>query len=185
MPIKYESLDFKTLLHHQGAYEIIDDNGHHLFSDWNIIAFEKEIFGDYDTRYKNDEQISNLRFGLDRLDNSSPFLRFADKEQHFGYELFLSPPPHWSSRGAPLFWAYAARAFTYDALPMEEAYFSSKYEAICRAFGLCTTGTNEIFVERFAAGGMSSGIVTDRFVQDGLRCLLRRNKLYNGSTKEN
>ena len=65
-----------------------------------------------------------------------PFLRFREEGQHYGYELFLSPPKHWGSRGAPLWWAYAARKFTYDKLPMDEQFFYEKYKSIVQEFGM-------------------------------------------------
>ena len=82
------------------------------------------------------EQIKKVPHLFGDLDETMPFLRFREEGQHYGYELFLSPPKHWGSRGAPLWWAYAARKFTYDKLPMDEQFFYEKYKSIVQEFGM-------------------------------------------------
>ena len=108
-----------------------------------------------------------------------PFLKFGEQGQHYAYELFLSPPDRWCSRGAPFFWAYVARQFTFDKLPMAEDAFRSKYMSIVNVLGI-PFGTEEyVFIKRFAAGGMSSGMVGGLFVQEALDKLLYRLKKYS------
>jgi len=119
MPIPYEKLTYNDILHNQAAYECFDKAGKELFPDWDIIGFEKSVLGCGDNHYLfMAEQIKESPNLFSDLNKTMPFLRFREKGQHFGYELFLSPPKNWGSRGAPLWWAYAARKFTYDKLPI-------------------------------------------------------------------
>ena len=179
MPIPYEELSYNDILHNQAAYDCFDKAGKKLFKDWDIIGFEKAVLGCGDTHYlfmaEKIKQVPDL-FG--DLNSRMPFLRFREEGQHYGYELFLSPPEFWGSRGAPFWWAYAAREFTYDKLPMDEAYFLDKYKSIAKEFGLNINSNREQQIERFAAGGMSSGIVTEQFIRQGWYDVRRRNRLY-------
>lgn len=124
------------------------------------------------------EQIKKVPHLFGDLDKTMPFLRFREKGQHYGYELFLSPPKNWGSRGAPLWWAYAARKFSYDKLPMDEQFFYEKYKSIVQEFGMRIYSNHLVYIERFAAGGMSSGVVGEEFVRQGWYELRRRNRLY-------
>lgn len=160
MPIPYDKLTYNDILHNQAAYERFDKAGKELFSDWDIIGFEKAALGCGDNHYLfMAEQIKKVPHLFGDLDKTMPFLRFREKGQHYGYELFLSPPKNWGSRGAPLWWAYAARKFTYDKLPMDEQFFYEKYKSIVQEFGMRIYSNHIVYIERFAAGGMSSGVV--------------------------
>lgn len=182
MPIPYEKLNYKDILHHQAAYECFDKAGKELFPDWNIVGFEKAVLGDGDSCYLSmAEKIKGDTSLFGDLNTSMPFLRFREKGQHYGYELFLSPPSFWGSRGAPLWWAYAARQFTFDKLPMDESALYEKYKGIAKKFGINMNHNNYYYIERFAAGGMSSGMVGSQFVRQGWMTIRNRNRLY---TKE-
>lgn len=74
--------------------------------------------------------------------------------------------------------AYAARKFTYDKLPMDEQFFYEKYKSIVQEFGMRIYSNQLVYIERFAAGGMSSGVVGEEFVRQGWYKLRRRNRLY-------
>ena len=103
MPIPYDKLTYNDILHNQAAYERFDKAGKELFSDWDIIGFEKAALGCGDNHYLfMAEQIKKVPHLFGDLDKTMPFLRFREKGQHYGYELFLSPPKNWGSRGAPL-----------------------------------------------------------------------------------
>ena len=112
------------------------------------------------------------------LDETMPFLKFGEKGQHYAYELFLSPPLHWASRGAPFFWAYTARQFTYDNLPMDEVEFVGKYKKIVNELNIPYGQDEYVYIEKFAAGGMSSGMVGGIFVKDALDVLCCRLRKY-------
>lgn len=179
MPVSYTKVPYNQLLCHQGAYNLIDTFGHARFDIWNIVEFEKTILGCGSTGYICNEEDHDAVIGpLAVLDNVMPFLKFGEPGQHYAYELFLSPPGSWYSRGAPLFWAYAARQFTYDKLPMDENTFTEKYKAIVESLCIPFGKDEYVFVERFAAGGMSSGMVGGLFVEEALSQLLYRLKKY-------
>lgn len=184
MPIPYEKLTYNDILHHKAAYDCFDRAGKEMFSGWDIIEFEKAVLGCGDNHYLfMAEQIKKSSNVYNNLDNEMPFLRFRESGQHYGYELFLSPPPSWGSRGAPFYWAYVAREFTFDKLPMDEQYLYDKYRTIAKSFGLNINSCLHKYIEQFSAGGMSSGIVTEEFVRRGWYSIRNRNKLYSGQYK--
>ncbi len=177
MPISYTKLPYHQLLCHQGAYDLIDTSGRAYFENWDIREFEKAILGCGSTGYICNERDHNEVMGiLSLLDSTMPLLEFEEPGQHYAYELFLSPPDSWGSRGAPLFWAYTARQFTYDSLPMDRWEFMAKYRAIVDSLGIPFGKDEYAYIERFAAGGMSSGMVGGLFVKDALDKLLYRLK---------
>ncbi len=185
MPIPYKELDYRILLHHQEAYDCIDDNGHHIFDDWDMHEFVNSILGAGNPRFLYDERSKYLKGYFRGLDEAMPFLKYGEKGQHYGYELFLLPPENWESRGAPLYWAYAARAFTFDKLPINEEYLYRKYIDIAKKFGFKQLdGSAEIFIKDFSAGGMSSGVVTNRFVKSGWYTIRNVNRLYIKGVQE-
>lgn len=179
MPIPYSNLPIRDLLHHQRAYERLDEVGKEIFPEWDIIGLEKAVLGCGDNHFiYMAEQVMKTSDLFCNLDRDMPFLRFREEGQHYGFELFLSPPQHWFSRGAPLWWAYAARQFTYDILPMNETEFYEKYKGIAKEFGLQIQSNRYEYFERFAAGGMSSGMVGEQFIREGWYDVRRRNRLY-------
>lgn len=180
MPVSYETIPFEQLLGHQAAYDLIDDAGRDRFEDWDILEFEKSTLGAGSTVYiRNDEDHKAIVERLKPLNDAMPFLKCGELGQHYAYELFLSPPENWVSRGAPFFWAYVARQFTFDKLPMTETEFKEKYMTIVKALGVPFGKEEYVHIKRFAAGGMSSGMVGGLFVQEALGTLLRRLKKYS------
>lgn len=180
MPVSYETIPYEQLLCHQAAYDLIDLAGRDRFENWDMLEFEKATLGAGSTGYIcTDEDHHAVVESLKSLNSTMPFLRFGEAGQHYAYELFLSPPDSWFSRGAPFFWAYVARQFTFDKLPMTEDAFRSKYMSIVKVLGI-PFGTEEyVFIKRFAAGGMSSGMVGGLFAQEALNKLLYRLKKYS------
>ena len=179
MPIPYENLTYNDILHHQAAYECFDNVGKKMFEDWDIVGFEKAVLGCGDNHFLYMAEKNKTDSTLyENLNEKMPFLKFREEGQHYAYELFLSPPKFWGSRGAPFYWAYVAREFTYDKLPMNEDLLYEKYLGIAKQFGINTKYQNNYYIERFAAGGMSSGIVTSEFVRKGWYTIRNRNRLY-------
>ena len=88
MPIPYEKLDFTILFHSQAAYERIDSVGKKLHSDWDIIEFEKSLFGAGGNRFFPADKEDDLKIELADLNESMPFLKFREPGQHYAYELF-------------------------------------------------------------------------------------------------
>lgn len=179
MPILYQTIPYNQLFCHQGAYDLINQSGREYFAEWNIDEFERTILGMGSTGYVcKSEDHEAVTKALSLLDKKMPFLKFGEEGQHYAYELFLSPPENWGSRGAPFFWTYTARQFTYDKLPMEQEIFVDKYKGIVEEFHIPYGIDEYVYVERFAAGGMSSGMVGGLFVEEALQTLCNRLKKY-------
>ena len=186
LPIPYSKLPIRDLLHHQAAYERLDEVGKELFPEWDIVELEKAVLGCGDTYFiQMADKVMKTPALFEDLDKDMPFLRFREEGRHYGFELFLSPPQHWFSRGAPLWWAYAARKFTFDKLPMDETYFYDKYKSIAKEFGINIQSNKYEYCERFAAGGMSSGMVGGEFIRKGWYDVRRRNRLYQVQAPQN
>ena len=75
-------------------------------------------------------------------------------------------------------WEYTARQFTYDNLPMSVEEFREKYIAIVNDFDIPFGIDEYVYIEKFAAGGMSSGVVGGKFVEDALELLCKRLRKY-------
>ena len=180
MPIPYEKLDFKTLFHNQAAYERIDSVGKKLHPKWNIVEFEKTLFGAGENHFFKAGQEEVLKAELSDLNEVMPFLKFGESGQHYAYELFLSDPDRgWGARGMPFLWAYMARQFTFDKLPMSEVAITEKAKEILHSLSINEFSEESVYIERFAAGGMSSGHVNGKYFWECfLPIILRRSKLY-------
>lgn len=180
MPILYETIPYEQLLCHQAAYDLIDLAGRERFENWDILEFEKSTLGVGSIRYiRTKEDHQAIVSSLKSLNRTMPFLEYGEAGQHYAYELFLSPPDNWGSRGAPFFWAYVARQFTFDKLPMSEVAFEEKYIGIVKVLGIPFGVEERVYIKRFAAGGMSSGMVGGRFAEKALATLLCRLKKYS------
>lgn len=181
MPIPYEKLTYTDILHHKYAYELFDRAGKTLYDDWDIIEFEKAVLGCGDPcLLRMAEKIKETPNLFGDLNTTMPFLKFREEGQHYGYELFLSPPPYWGSRGAPLWWAYVARKLTPYTLPINEKELLDLYSGAAKEFNIDMRCDEPYYIERFAAGGMSSGVVTGAFVRNSWRVVQKRNHLYKG-----
>ena len=56
MPVSFENLEFRRLLHHKLAYECIDAVGGSLYDDWDVIQFEKSVLGaEYCPAFKRED----------------------------------------------------------------------------------------------------------------------------------
>ena len=177
--IPFEKLDFDKLFHHQGAYERIDAVGKKLHPDWDIIEFEKSLFGAYGNHFFERGKDNVLKRDLSELDTIMPFLKFGAPGQHYAYELFLSQPHGWGSRGMPFLCAYMARQFTYDKLPMPVEAIIEKVKHILHSLGIDETRDECVYIKRFDSGGMSRGLVNGKyFWENFLPVIIRRSKLY-------
>ena len=177
--IPFEKLDFDKLFHHQAAYERIDAVGKTLLPEWDIIEFEKSLFGAWGTHFFARGKEDVLKRNLSELDTIMPFLKFGAPGQHYGYELFLSPPPGWGTRAMPFLWAYMARQFTYDKLPMSAEVITEKIRDVLHSLGIDETSDECVYIERFDSGGMSRGQIYGKDFWDHLLpVILHRSKLY-------
>lgn len=179
MPVPYEKIPYNQLLCNQRAYDIIDKSGRTHFPNWDMQEFEKAIIGMGSTGFICNEKDHKAVMGaLAELDRTMPFLKFGEDGQHYAYELFLSPPQSWASRGAPFFWTYTARRFTDDKLPMSKEVFAEKYKTIVEGLHIPFGKDEYVYIEKFAAGGMSSGMVGGIFVEQALQTLCYRLEKY-------
>ncbi len=179
MPAKFETLPIRQVMYHRAAYDLIAQNGPMIYPEWSLIDFEKEAVSFDGDQYAFDKRrFDNLRSCLSILNETMPFPKFGEEGTHHAYEMLLSDPCGWGSRGAPLFWAYASRAFTYDALPMDPSPLKEKYLGIAKSFGIPASGDEYVHIDRFASGGLSSGMIGGSFIEESLKTLLRRNELY-------
>lgn len=175
MPVPYSEVPYKQLMCHQGAYDLIDLAGRKNISRWDIKEFEKfSLNACSDLVIRNDREHEALVSCLTALDKGMPFLKYGEKGQHYAYELFLSFPETWGTRGDPFFWTFMARQFTFDALPMGELAFTQKFKSIIKALGVPYGGENCVYIPQFDAGGMSRGMVSGQFVKKAHSILLHR-----------
>lgn len=185
MPTPYEKLEFKQLLHHKLAYECIDKKGTELIESWDMVAFEKAIVTENTLPFPiSQEQLKMLKQSCSDLNESMPYLEYSEKGQHYGYELFSFEPEKWFSRGGPLYWAYLSRKFTLDKLPIDDNFLQEKYRRIADENGISKYPNRQIYIERFAAGGMSSGIVCSDFVNQQKEVLRKRNRAFGNRNEE-
>lgn len=179
MPIPYEKLTNNDIVHHKYAYDCFDKIGKSLFEEWDILGFEKAVLGCGDNHFLYmAEKIREHKDIFQNLNETMPFLRFGEDGKHYAFELFLSPPPFWGSRGAPFWWAYTARKMTSYVLPMDENELYDLYKQSAKEFGMDVNRDEHYYIERFAAGGMSSGVITGAFIRESWYVIRDRNRLY-------
>lgn len=178
MPVSYSKVPMEQLMRHEGAYKLIDEIGKQRFENWDVVSFEKLIVADDNQLHLAYKDVENIKTELSKLDAEMPFLKFGEKGQHYAYELFLSDPPSWGSRGAPFFWNYVARSMTYTKLPADKKVIKEIYMTAVNEFGIPFGKDEWVYIEQFAAGGMSSGVVDGIFTKDGLETILKRLERY-------
>lgn len=180
MPVARVKLDLKELLYEKETYEILEDTAMHLYNNFDMKQLEGAVLGGGEPcpGVENNELISKARMRLDGWDKRKPFLKFGEPGQHYANELFLSQPCNWGSRGTPFFWAYMARTFSFDELPMTADVFRKKYMVELEKLGIPYGVDEYVHIPQFAHGGMSSGMVGGMFVADALDVLLKRLELY-------
>lgn len=99
-------------------------------------------------------------------------------------ELFKERPVQWGKRGDPFFWNHLEKVFNEYDYPMDsddiERIIKSEYKIIS---GEELTSASMPFVSEYAAGGMSSGILSGEFWSDVAIPLIknRNTELYKGS----
>lgn len=186
MPILREKLNFKFLLYEQRTYDMIKMALQELDVDVNIQQFEGGIFADevFIPKIMRDKVLERIQPELFHLDQEKPLLASDEKGLHYANELFFEVPCNWGSRGAPFFWAHLARKFSETILPMPVNELQGKYLSEVYALGI-PFGKDEVaYIDQFAHGGMSSGVVSGMFAEKALENLVKRLKQYNISCKE-
>lgn len=177
MAISFCDMDFKYLLRNQATYARLNDAGKRLFPDWDMERFEKYLYGLGEYRYLENVQTSVLKSSVKVLDEAMPYLFYGEEGQHYGYELFMINP-NFRKDFNPLFWAYMARKFTFEKLPMDEEYLIERYIQGCLELGIKFHSYGETVVKSFSAGYHGTDIISGRLVHDVLYTIKRRNKAF-------
>ena len=87
------------------------------------------------------------------------------KHTAFVSDIFAEDPPSWGARGMPFFWNSLKTAFAFDEFPMtkQELAKKIKYEYEMRTHEPLALNSKP-YVEEFAHGGMSSGILVGELI---------------------
>lgn len=87
------------------------------------------------------------------------------KHTAFVSDIFAEDPPSWGARGMPYFWNSLKTAFAFDEFPMtkQELAKKIKYEYEMRTHEPLALNSKP-YVEEFAHGGMSSGILVGELI---------------------
>ena len=183
MSIPYENLDLKLFFYHKGAYDRIDLNGRRYINGWNIHQLERRVFcynGIMEFDIKNERVLYK---DIEELNVIQPFLKFNEKGQHYGYELFLSNVSP-VSRGDDLFMPFMARKFTYDRLPMKREGLINKYTKICEKIGIkrekgkFVIKDYELQKDYFDSGYNMHNGLSEAYINKVFEVILKRNNKY-------
>ena len=108
---------------------------------------------------------------LKELDNNKPLT----KPGVFAFCYFYEPPCGWMSRGTPHLWQAIAREFSNDYWrDLTQATFTEKYlKSFYKLTGvdLLTTTEEYFYCEKYAHGGMSSGMISVQFFREALNII--------------
>ena len=120
---------------------------------------------------------------IEELNVIQPFLKFNEKGQHYGYELFLSNVSP-VSRGDDLFMPFMARKFTYDRLPMKREGLINKYTKICEKIGIkrekgkFVIKDYELQKDYFDSGYNMHNGLSEAYINKVFEVILKRNNKY-------
>lgn len=180
MPISFKSLSIHQLLRHKRSYELIDEVCRNTIPNWDIWRFEREIYSyRIDTRSAVAQVMSLVAPRLDELDANYPILRYLEKGEHRGHELFLTSPIIQSVYGSDyVFWNIAAREFSDDILPIDEKEMRNRIIALYNRFGFNFNNYGAYYSASFALndGDSYDGYVATGDVRRLLKIAENRNK---------
>jgi hypothetical protein len=98
-------------------------------------------------------------------------------------EIFHDEPPHWGLRGDPYLWAEMARRFKEVVCPATPNSLIIMIEhAFAELTGFPISHRDDIYVERYSHGGMSSGEVSPEYWRNTALPLLR--KRFSGTQEQ-
>lgn len=180
MPISFKSLSIHQLLRHKKSYELIDEVCSKAIPNWDIWRFERELYSyRIDTRSTVEKVLSLISPGLDALDEKHPILRYLEKGEHKGHELFLTSPIIDSVYGSDyVFWNIVAREFSDDILPMDKKEMRNRIIAVYKKFGFNFDNYGAFYNATFALkdGDSYDGYVATGDVRRLLKIAENRNK---------
>lgn len=90
-------------------------------------------------------------------------------------QIFIEHPPHWGLRGDPYLWNELEEYFSRNAFHETTEDFEKQCELLFQQLtGFPISHRENIYIERYAHGGMSSGHVCPEFWRDKAFPLLRK-----------
>ena len=93
----------------------------------------------------------------------------------YAFCYFYEQPCGWMSRGTPHLWQAIAREFSNDYwCDLTQATFTEKYLKVfytLTGVDLLTTNEEYIYCEKYAHGGMSSGMISIQFFREALNII--------------
>lgn len=152
-PLSYTELSTFQLLCIKDVYQLIDTICADKYADWNIIDFEKAVVSNkYPNSYDEQSVRTAIESSLLRLDSEKPRKRYLEQGKHYAYELFLYLPEQFRFDEQPykLFWAYMAREFSNNELPIEKKQFRERYIAVLKQFNMRLYSNRTLYVKRFS-----------------------------------
>lgn len=176
LPIKRINLTMNVLLKEQESYDILSRKISEINEPFTMREVEGSTFGEPSIpQRKLENLIHECKNEFAVLDRFKPIYESTERGKHFACELFFEDPSGWGSRWAPFIWAYCARHFSNDILPMDNNFLIEKYYKFFLELGIPIDGEDSAFVEQFAWSGMSSGVVNGFFAKESLKSLILRN----------
>lgn len=113
----------------------------------------------------------HIKDKLKELDQDKPLIRPGT----FAFCYFYEKPCGWMSRGTPYLWQAIAREFSNDYWrDLTQATFTEKYlKSFYKLTGvdLLTTTEEYFYCEKYAHGGMSSGMISVQFFREALNII--------------
>lgn len=165
------------LLKEQESYDVISRKISEISVFFTMREVEGSTFGEPSISPRELEKlIQECKNEFAELDCFKPIYESTECGIHYANELFFEDPPAWGSRGAPFMWAYCARHFSNDILPMGNKQLKQKYLNLFLELGIPIDGEESAFIQKFAWSGMSSGVVSRFFAKESLKSLIQRNK---------
>lgn len=179
MPIKRKKLEIHELMYEQESYDILLNDHKERFVFFDIKKFEYNNISRTHKKMAQLNMIISIKDKLDELDKIKPLYKFSEDGTRYAFELFLADPKEWRGKGSPYLWAYIARQFSDDVLPMDKDEFIKKYMDVVNKFNIPFGKDETVVIDEFTYDGNNNGEVNGMFVKEGLDTLIERSKLYD------
>lgn len=177
--LKRINLKLKELMFEQQSYDTLYSILKDVFVNFDLNKFESHLLSSSGSRMTELNLKILLKDELNKLDKIKPLNAFNEKGKHYAFELFITDPKKWDLKGELYLWAYIAREFSDDLLPISEHDLIYRYLKIIGDFDIPFGSEEYTNIEKFNYDGKDAGIVCCSFVTEGLDVLLERLKMYN------
>lgn len=164
----FEQQSYDTL------YNVLKD----VFVNFSIDRFESHLLSASGSRMTELNLKIILKNELKKLDKEKPLNAFNEKGKHYGFELFIADPKKWDLKGELYLWAYIARSFSDDVLPIDEHELIYRYLKIIGDLDIPFGSDEYVNVDIFNHDGKDAGIICASFVYEALDILIERLKVY-------